>query len=40
MDDLQRMVTEMYGGKLLDDEVNQFLRDRKLEAQQEAEKLG
>jgi plasmid stability protein len=40
MDDLQRMVRDMYRGKLPEGEVDRFLSDRKLEAAAEAAKLG
>jgi len=40
MDDLQRMVFEMYGGKFPENEVDRFLADRRLEAEAEAAKLG
>ncbi|MGO9460139.1 MAG: hypothetical protein ACLP1W_08500 [Rhodomicrobium sp.] len=40
MDDLQRMVFEMYGGDFPKNEVDRFLADRRLEAAAEAAKLG
>lgn len=40
MDDLQRMVHDMYRGKLPKGEVDRLLADRRLEAAAEAAKLG
>lgn len=40
MDDLQKLIFEMFLGKLPENEVHQFLFDRKEEAKREAEKLG
>lgn len=40
MDDLQRMVYEMYEGNLPRDEVESFLADRKREAEAESLKLS
>lgn len=40
MDDLQRMIFEMFFGALPENEVDQLLADRKREAKREAEKLG
>jgi hypothetical protein len=40
MDDLQRMVYDMYGGKVPKGEVDALIADRRLEAKREAEKLG
>ncbi len=40
MDDLQRMVYDMYGGNVPKGEVDALIADRRLEAKREAEKLG
>lgn len=40
MDDLQRMVYDMYGGNIPKGEVDALIADRRLEAKREAEKLG
>ncbi len=40
LDDVQKMVWDMYGGKLPKNEVDRFLADRKREARAEAAKLG
>ena len=39
MDELQKMVHDMYGGKRPEGEVDRFVADRKLEAAAEAVKL-
>lgn len=40
MDDLQRMVYDMYGGNVPKGEVDALIADRRLESKREAEKLG
>jgi plasmid stability protein len=40
MDDLQKMVFEMYRGNLPENEVDDFIADRRLEAKAEASKLS
>jgi len=40
MDDLQRMVFEMYAGNLPQNEVDAFIADRRREAKTEASKLS
>ncbi len=40
MDDLQRMVYDMYGGNVPKGEVDALIADRRLEFKREAEKLG
>ena len=40
MDELQRMVYDMYGGNVPKGEVDALIADRRLEAKREAEKLG
>ena len=40
MDDLQRMVYDMYAGNVPKGEVDALIADRRLEAKREAEKLG